>query len=111
MRRQLLEKVITTQEDERRRIARELHDSTSQNLTSSLLACGSWKRTALNVPPQSKATDLRLVASQTLDEVHDLSMRLRPRVLDDLGLAAALERLVSRMAGALQNPCGCASFN
>jgi len=44
---------------------------------------------------QSKAADLRLVASQTLDEVHDLSMRLRPRVLDDLGLAAALERLVS----------------
>jgi signal transduction histidine kinase len=41
----------------------------------------------------SKATDLRDVASKTLDEVHDLSMRLRPRVLDDLGLAAALERL------------------
>jgi signal transduction histidine kinase len=44
---------------------------------------------------QTKATELRQVASKTLDEVHDLSMRLRPRVLDDLGLAAALERLVS----------------
>jgi signal transduction histidine kinase len=41
----------------------------------------------------TKAADLRDVASKTLDEVHDLSMRLRPRVLDDLGLAAALERL------------------
>ena len=44
---------------------------------------------------QSKATDMRQVASKTLDEVHDLSMRLRPRALDDLGLAPALERLVS----------------
>ncbi|MBI3163297.1 MAG: HAMP domain-containing protein [Chloroflexi bacterium] len=95
LRRQLLEKVISTQEDERRRIARELHDSTSQNLTSLIVGLRIMETNCAQCAAQSKATDMRQVASKTLDEVHDLSMRLRPRVLDDLGLAAALERLVS----------------
>jgi signal transduction histidine kinase len=95
LRRQLLEKVITTQEDERRRIARELHDSTSQNLTSLIVGLRMMETNCAQCAAQSKATDMREVASKTLDEVHDLSMHLRPRVLDDLGLAAALERLGS----------------
>lgn len=95
LRRQLLEKVISTQEDERRRIARELHDSTSQNLTSLIVGLRVMETNCAQCPSISKAADLREVASKTLDEVHDLSMRLRPRVLDDLGLSAALERLVS----------------
>lgn len=95
LRSQLLEKVIATQEDERRRIARELHDSTSQNLTSLLVGLRMMETHCAHCTAQTKASDLRQVASQTLDEVHDLSMRLRPRVLDDLGLAAALERLTA----------------
>lgn len=95
LRRQLLEKVIATQEDERRRIARELHDSTSQNLTSLIVGLRIMEANCTQCAAQSKATDMREVASKTLDEVHDLSMRLRPRVLDDLGLAAALERIAS----------------
>lgn len=95
LRRQLLEKVIATQEDERRRIARELHDSTSQNLTSLIVGLRTMETTCARCTALTKAVDLRQVASQTLEEVHDLSMRLRPRVLDDLGLAAALERLAS----------------
>ncbi len=95
LRRQLMEKVITTQEDERRRIARELHDSTSQNLTSLIVGLRVMETNCAQCASISKATDLRDVASKTLDEVHDLSMRLRPCVLDDLGLSAALERLVS----------------
>jgi signal transduction histidine kinase len=93
LRRQLLEKVITTQEDERRRIARELHDSTSQNLTSLIVGLRIMETNCAQCAAQSKATDLRQVAALTLDEVHDLSMRLRPRALDDLGLTAALEHL------------------
>ncbi|MEW5939731.1 MAG: ATP-binding protein [Chloroflexota bacterium] len=93
LRRQLLEKVIATQEDERRRIARELHDSTSQNLTSLIVGLRMMETNCAQCAAESKASDLREVASHTLEEVHDLSMRLRPRVLDDLGLAAALERL------------------
>jgi len=93
LRRQLMEKVISTQEDERRRIARELHDSTSQNLTSLIVGLRMMESNCAQCISISKASELREVASKTLDEVHDLSMRLRPRVLDDLGLAAALERL------------------
>ncbi len=95
LRRQLLDKVITTQEDERRRIARELHDSTSQSLTSLIVGLRMMETQCAQCVSLTKATDLRQVASRTLDEVHDLSMRLRPGVLDDLGLAAALERLAS----------------
>ena len=104
LRRQLLEKVISTQEDERRRIARELHDSTSQNLTSLIVGLRIMETNCAQCASQSKATDLRQVASKTLDEVHDLSMRLRPRVLDDLGLAAALERLAHEWQGRYKTP-------
>ncbi len=93
LRRQLLEKVITTQEDERRRIARELHDSASQSLTSLIVGLRMMETQCAQCASLTKASDLRQVASHTLDEVHDLSMRLRPRALDDLGLAAALESL------------------
>lgn len=104
LRRQLLEKVITTQEDERRRIARELHDSTSQNLTS--LMVGLKNIEALCDHPRLRATvdELRRVTSQTLDEVHEISARLRPRILDDLGLAAALERLAHEWQARYKTP-------
>lgn len=94
LRRQLLEKVITAQEDERRRIARELHDSTSQNLTSLMVGLRNLETMCGDPRIEAQARDLRAVASQTLEEVHDISMRLRPRILDDLGLSAALERLI-----------------
>jgi len=93
LRRQLLERVIASQEDERRRIARELHDSTSQNLTSLLVGLRNLQETCGDPTIAKQAEDLRHVASQTLEEVHELSSRLRPGVLDDLGLTAALERL------------------
>ena len=95
LRRQLLEKVITTQEEERKRIARELHDSTSQSLTSLIVGLRLMETNCTDYSAQEQAQELRLVAAQTLDEVHSLALRLRPRVLDDLGLAAALERLVT----------------
>ncbi len=94
LRRLLLEKVIATQEDERRRIARELHDSTSQNLTSLMVGLRMLETTCDDSRIRSQARELRAVAAQTLEEVHEISMRLRPRLLDDLGLSAALERLV-----------------
>jgi signal transduction histidine kinase len=95
LRRQLLEKVIASQEEERRRIARELHDSTSQNLTSLIVGLRMIEENCRQCPAQPKALELRAVASRTLEEVHELSLRLRPRILDDLGLAAALERLAA----------------
>jgi signal transduction histidine kinase len=104
LRRQLMEKVIATQEDERRRIARELHDSTSQNITSLIVGLRMMEAQCARCTSPTKAADLREIASHTLEEVHDLSMRLRPRVLDDLGLAAALERLAHEWQARYQIP-------
>ncbi len=93
LQRQLLEKVISTQEEERRRISRELHDSTSQSLSSLLLSLRMLEANCTDLDKR-QVSDLRKVAAQTLDEVHNLARQLRPRTLDDLGLSAALERLV-----------------
>lgn len=98
LQRQLLEKVISTQEEERRRIARELHDSTSQSLTSLLVGLRMLETNNTDSDKQ-QVGDLRNIAAQTLDEVHSLAMQLRPRALDDLGLSAALERLTFEWQG------------
>ena len=92
LQRQLLEKVIFTQEEERRRIARELHDSTSQSLTSLLVGLRMLESNCTD-PDHQQVSDLRNIAALTLDEVHSLAMQLRPHTLDDLGLTAALERM------------------
>ncbi len=94
LRRQLLEGIITAQEDERRRIARELHDSISQSLTS--LMVGLLNIEAVYDKPElhQQVLELRQVVGKTLEEVHSIAIQLRPPVLDDLGLSAALERFV-----------------
>lgn len=84
--------VIAAQEDERRRIARELHDSASQSLTSLLVGLRALAETSDAPALRLHSEELRGVAAQTLDELHSLAWQLRPSVLDDLGLAAALER-------------------
>ena len=94
LRRQLLEGVITAQEDERRRIARELHDSTSQSLTSLKVSLRNLEYQCQACAQQAHLVDMRRVVDVTLDEVHALAVQLRPAVLDDLGLEAALERYV-----------------
>ncbi|WP_051495104.1 sensor histidine kinase [Nocardia nova] len=92
---------LAAQEAERRRIARELHDEIGQSLTVALL---SLKR-VIDRAPDELAEDLR--GSQEtvrgcLDEVRGIARRLRPDVLDDLGLYAALTALcndITRTAG------------
>ncbi|WP_322792739.1 HAMP domain-containing protein [Bellilinea sp.] len=99
----LLERVIAAQEEERRRIARELHDSTSQSLTSLLVGLRTLEADCSTID-QRKLGELRQIAAQTLEEVHHLAMQLRPRALDDLGLSAALERLVFEWQSRLHIP-------
>lgn len=87
--------VIAAQEEERKRIARELHDSTSQSLTSLMVGMRALSDTCDSPIMRERADELRQVAAQTLEEVHALALQLRPSVLDDLGLLAALERYVA----------------
>jgi len=94
LRGQLLDKIITAQEEERKRIARELHDETSQALTSMLVRLRVLEEANSLREARQVARELKAVAAQTLDTVHDLALELRPSVLDDLGLVAALQRYV-----------------
>lgn len=95
MRARLLEQVITVQEDERKRIARELHDETSQALTSLMVGLKLLEQRPELVEGREALADLRALASKTLEAVHDLALQLRPSVLDDLGLVPAMERLAA----------------
>ncbi len=98
------ERVITAraslkaQEDERRMLARDLHDEIGQNLTFLLLRL---RTLAEQVPPEL-AEDVEAVSAATratLDQVRLMSRQLRPGVLDDLGLRPALAALVEDLRG------------
>jgi signal transduction histidine kinase len=93
LRTQLLQKVIVAQEEERKRISRELHDETGQVLTTLMVGLKAMEE---NCPQNStRLQDLRELVGKTLDEIHRMAVELRPSVLDDMGLIPALEKYVS----------------
>lgn len=95
LRAQLLDQVITAQEEERKRIARELHDETGQALTSLLVGLRAMREVCPTPEIVKQAEELRMVATRTLENLHNLALELRPSILDDMGLVAALERYVA----------------
>jgi signal transduction histidine kinase len=98
--RETLRRTVAAQEAERRRLARELHDETGQALTSILLGLGSLED-SLDAPDARAAVkNVRDLVVQTLQEVRELAVELRPKVLDDFGLVPALERLTATRAEA-----------
>ena len=91
--RSLLKEVLTAQEVERRRIARELHDETAQTLTSLLVGLRAIEEAQDLRSAVDGTSALRGLVSAALEGVKRMSRGLRPSVLDDLGLQEALERL------------------
>jgi signal transduction histidine kinase len=90
---ELLKHSISAQEEERKRIARELHDETSQSLTTLSIGLATI---AKSPPKDVEKLQVALNKNQQLtlkilDDVHRLILDLRPSVLDDLGLVPALE--------------------
>jgi PAS domain S-box-containing protein len=93
--RMLLGHVVSAQEDERRRIARELHDETAQSLASLLVGLRTLEDVGSLAESRAVGRDLRAVTSRALEEIQRIARGLRPSVLDDLGLNEALERLAA----------------
>jgi len=98
--RRLASAVISAQDQERARIARELHDSSAQTLTALVLQLSAAARDAQDPAMAARLEEIRSVAAAVLEEVRVLSHTVHPRVLDDLGLSAALEWLVRRTRAA-----------
>jgi signal transduction histidine kinase len=85
--------LMTTQEAERQRIALELHDETAQDLTAALLALRQAESAAPGDAAAAKAT--RKLIQDTITNVRELAVELRPKALDDFGLGPAVERLAA----------------
>lgn len=95
--RQISSRLVQAQETERRHIARELHDEIGQNLT----AAEMHLQAALRSPESGLERRLEAgiqAVERVLAQVHDMSLNLRPSMLDDLGLEAALRWYTARQA-------------
>jgi signal transduction histidine kinase len=102
--RNLSQQLVRAQEDERRRLSRELHDEVGQTLTALRVELGNLEklRTGAEEPFRVHLDDAKELTAQTLRSVRSLAMGLRPSILDDLGLGPALEwqaREFSRRTG------------
>ncbi|HYA17136.1 MAG TPA: histidine kinase [Bryobacteraceae bacterium] len=102
--RNLSQQLVHAQEEERRSLSRELHDQVGQLLTAVRIGIGNLEE-SLGACPEKVSLQIdqtRRIVEQALRSVRDLAMGLRPAMLDDLGLGAALEwqaRQHSRLCG------------
>lgn len=95
LRSELLGRVIQAQEEERKRVARELHDEIGQTLSALVIRMGAAIEAQ---PPEAVRTRWilegnRELLSDSIHELRNLILRLRPAALDDLGLVPVLRRL------------------
>lgn len=88
---------LRAQEEERARVARDLHDEVNQSLTGLLLRLEAAREAA---PPELEAEleETKALANQAMRELLSLARQLRPTALDDLGLAAAVAGQVEQLA-------------
>jgi two-component system sensor histidine kinase UhpB len=87
---------LHAQEEERARVARDLHDEVNQSLTGLLLRLEAARETA---PPEleGELAETKALANQAMTELLQLARQLRPTALDDLGLVAAIEGQVEQL--------------
>ena len=90
--RQLSQRLVAAQEEERKKLSRELHDHVAQVLTALRMELGRIDRTTAPGDPRLRPiAECRQLVDQMFRTVRDLALGLRPSMLDDLGLQAALE--------------------
>lgn len=93
-------RIIETQEAERQRLARQLHDGPAQSLTNFILQAEICQRLFDRNPDRAneELNNLKVTASSTFQKVRDFIFDLRPMMLDDLGLAPTVRRYVDAVA-------------
>lgn len=92
---ELIRRMVTVQEEERRRISRELHDEMGQYLTALILGLDAVEAEILESSPiHVQIRRLQQFSRQVGQDVHRIAWELRPTALDDLGLEAALQNYV-----------------
>lgn len=95
--RQLSRQILQAQEEERRRLAHDLHDEAAQSLTSLLVHLRLLERAQNPTEAQRYIQELRELTARALEDVRRVALDLRPKILDDLGLIAALEWRVDEL--------------
>lgn len=95
----LVKKLITAQEEERVRLARELHDDLGQSLASMALSLELTQRSAIIENPDllNQINQIKAMVGDLTDRMYAMIIGLRPSSLDDLGLNAALQMLAERL--------------
>ena len=95
---ELLRRLVTAQEEERRRISRELHDQTGQQLAALLLGLKTLNNSTDNGSTSLHKSLLQLqkLTERLVEEAHHLAWELRPAALDDLGLETAISNYVEK---------------
>jgi two-component system sensor histidine kinase UhpB len=96
--RALSRRLFEVQEEERRRLARDLHDDVGQALTALKIQLESLARAGGELGVRARVDECVDTVQHTLERVRQLSLSLRPPQLDDLGLAAALRSHLDRQA-------------
>jgi signal transduction histidine kinase len=91
----LLKKAISSQEDERRRVARDLHDTILQDISAFLIKLDIW-RLQPHLVTVGTIDEMREIVTKTIDSIHAVIKDLRPSLLDDLGIDAAVMWLLNK---------------
>jgi signal transduction histidine kinase len=100
LRGELLERVVAAQEEERKRLARDLHDQTGQTLAGLAMGLHSVKTMMDNNPNMAgeRLQELERMSAGAVDDLRQMIADLRPAQLDDLGLVPALREMANRAA-------------
>jgi signal transduction histidine kinase len=99
--RELSGRLISVQESERRRLAREMHDDLTQRLAVLAIKAGKMEREFNNSSYKPPIEDLREIREQLVkisEDVHSISRQLHPSIIEDLGLVRAIESEVSNFS-------------
>jgi signal transduction histidine kinase len=105
----LLRSLVEAQEEERKRLARELHDGAGQTLTSLLVRLKTLEKKTESPLLQKDLQTMQNLVSDTIEQVRALAHELRPAALEEFGLSLALESLVKEVSqqDGLEAVCRC----